>query len=99
MAEIMKVIPQFFSNDPKTSPEWPRMINENSAQRVAGMLENHGGRLIMGGDVDISDKYISPTVILNPDPQSDLAKQEVFGPILSVFTVASLEEAIKFVNM
>lgn len=42
--------------------------------------------------------FLKPTVLADVDPSSDLARTEVFGPVLSVIHTASLEEAIEVVN-
>jgi aldehyde dehydrogenase (NAD+) len=39
-----------------------------------------------------------PTVVVDPDPDEPLMKDEIFGPILPVISVQSLDEAICFVN-
>lgn len=44
----------------------------------------------------MDDCYISPTIVLNPLPDSPLMQEEVFGPVLSVIPVDSLEDAIAF---
>ena len=41
---------------------------------------------------------IQPTVVVDPDPDEPLMTDEIFGPILPVVTVQSLDEAISFVN-
>jgi malonate-semialdehyde dehydrogenase (acetylating)/methylmalonate-semialdehyde dehydrogenase len=42
--------------------------------------------------------FIRPTVLGNVDPASELAKTEVFGPVLSLMQAGSVEEAIEMVN-
>ena len=54
--------------------------------------------MICGGGTDADGMTIEPTVIADPDPESELMQQEIFGPLLPVITVASIEEAIAFVK-
>lgn len=70
------------------------MINKDSAQRVASLLKDHNGKLIHGGEFDIENKYISPTVILNPALDAPIMQDEIFGPILLVIPIKNIEEAI-----
>jgi len=42
--------------------------------------------------------YFPPTVVLNPPLDSRLMREEVFGPILSVISVDTLDQAIRFIN-
>ncbi|MDH6423236.1 aldehyde dehydrogenase [Aurantimicrobium minutum] len=63
-----------------------------------------GSTLALGGNsVDLSGPlsggaYYQPTVFVNVNPNSALAQEEVFGPVLSVTTVKSDEEAIQVAN-
>ena len=68
------------------------------AKRVADLLQSHGGELVVGGKVDMNDKYIAPTVIYKPKLDSDLMKYEIFGPILPIIPYKNLEESISFIN-
>ncbi len=42
--------------------------------------------------------FVPPTIYTNVDPRSELAQQEIFGPVLSVIKVKSLEEAVDVLN-
>jgi len=57
-----------------------------------------GQKPIYGGKYDEKDNYISPTIVLNPDPNSLLMQEEIFGPIIPIITVPSLDFAIQFIN-
>ena len=39
------------------------------------------------------ERYVAPTIVLNPDPQSRLMREEIFAPVLPVLTFAELSEA------
>eukprot|EP00752_Nemacystus_decipiens_P014785 g13163.t1 len=72
-----------------------RMISAAHFDRVLGLLEGHGGEVVFGGGkADAADKFIPFTVIKDPSPDSPLMQEEIFGPILPVVTVQSVEEAI-----
>ena len=61
------------------------------ARRLANLISDptRGGKLLMGGDVNISQRFVSPTVILNPSLESKLMNQEIFGPVLHDIGVKS----------
>lgn len=42
--------------------------------------------------------YVGPTILEGVDPESDTAREEIFGPVLAVVEVATLDDAIAFVN-
>jgi RHH-type transcriptional regulator, proline utilization regulon repressor / proline dehydrogenase / delta 1-pyrroline-5-carboxylate dehydrogenase len=45
-----------------------------------------------------SGSFVGPTIFSGVDPQSDLAQKEIFGPVLSVIKVTSIEEAVTVAN-
>ena len=67
------------------------MINHFHFDRVAKMLdENHGGKVIVGGKTNRAVKHIDPTIILEPRQDSLCMVDEIFGPILPVYTYESI---------
>ncbi len=96
--KIGKAIDGFYKGDPKTSVDYGRIVNERHLGRLQGLLADHGGTVALGGDVDESTKYLAPTVVIDPDVDSKLMNEEIFGPILPVLAVDSVEEAIGFVT-
>ncbi|MCF8536491.1 MAG: aldehyde dehydrogenase family protein [Candidatus Nanopelagicales bacterium] len=60
-----------------------------------------GGHLLMGGEPVLTESggsYYPPTVVEGLNPHSLLAQKEVFGPVLSVLTFATDDEAIAIGN-
>lgn len=60
-----------------------------------------GSRLVTGGERitrDGSDCYVQPTVFDGVDPASELAREEVFGPVLAITPFDSEEEAVALAN-
>jgi aldehyde dehydrogenase (NAD+) len=86
--------------DPSKSPYYQRIVDINHTKRIARLLqkENHGGKIQFGGEVNLTDRYISPTIIDEPRANSALMKEEIFGPLLPVLKYKSINYAIKFVN-
>jgi len=74
-----------------------RVVNEFHAARLKGYLEEaHGGKVLCGGaeHIDVAGRFVPFTIVLDPKPDSLLMKEEMFGPILVVRTVGSMDEAI-----
>jgi len=86
----------FYGADIKQSPDYGRIVNPRHFARLVSYLENQN--VVYGGDVDPDTNYISPTIVLNPDPQSPLMQQEIFGPILIINTVDKITQAIDMIN-
>ena len=74
------------------------IINDFHKNRVCDLLKDHQGTVVVGNANAHEDKNIIPTVVVNPNVDSALMKEEVFGPILPIITYADIDEAIKFVN-
>ncbi|HXN60594.1 MAG TPA: aldehyde dehydrogenase family protein [Acidimicrobiales bacterium] len=81
------------------------VVNEAALERILGMIERaqkDGARLVTGGSRiggDLADGYfIEPTVFADVDPDSELAQNEVFGPVLAMTPFSDDEEAIRIAN-
>ena len=94
---LCKTVLEFYGPDPKKSPDVSRMINERHTRRVADLLDDRTIKVAIGGDVDVAAKYMSPTIV-TATPASKVMQDEIFGPILPVISVDSMEAAIDFVN-
>ncbi|KAM6459148.1 aldehyde dehydrogenase family 3 member B1-like [Liasis olivaceus] len=93
---LRQAIYEFYGPDPKESPDFGRVTNDKHFQRVRDLLKC--GRVAIGGETDESDHYIAPTVLVDVKAWEPIMQQEVFGPILPIFIVKDLEEAIQFIN-
>ena len=93
---LRATITRFFGADPKTSPDFARIVNRQHAERLAGYLE--GGRVAIGGEVDLAQRYVAPTVLVDVDTAAPVMREEIFGPILPVLKVDAIEAAITFIN-
>jgi aldehyde dehydrogenase (NAD+) len=93
---LKATITEFFGSDPKTSKDYGRIINERHHKRLVGLLQS--GTIAHGGEHDESQKYIEPTLLTDVSPDSKAMADEIFGPILPLLKIASIDEAIEFVN-
>ncbi len=75
-----------------------RIVNQRHFDRLTASLAATKGTIALGGGSDASSLEIQPTVVVDPDLDEPLMRDEIFGPILPVVTVQNLDEAIKFVN-
>lgn len=51
-----------------------------------------------GGQKGEKGYFIKPTIFVNPDPESPVVKEEIFGPVMVVQTFGSEEEALRLAN-
>jgi aldehyde dehydrogenase (NAD+) len=94
VSKIGEAIEKFGSDEPSGM----RIVNRRQFDRLTGYLANTKGNIAVGGDSNASDLRIQPTVVLDPDPDEPLMKNEIFGPILPIISVQSLDDAIRFVS-
>ncbi len=93
---IGKNIREMYGEDIKKSRFYPRIVSDRAIQRLLKLLEK--GTIYTGGDYDINEKYISPTIIDNITPSDPVMQEEIFGPILPVMTFNNINEVIKYIN-
>ena len=77
-----------------------KVINEASVQRLCDLLnpEEHKGKVIYGNANAFADRKLTPTIVVNPDLNSGMMVDEIFGPIMPVVTFKKIEEAIELIN-
>ena len=73
-----------------------RIINGRHVERISALLDGCGGKTVVGdaSQIDAAARYVPPMLISRPDHASELLKQEIFGPILPVVAVPSVDVAI-----
>ena len=94
--KLREMVREFYGDDPKQSADYARIVNERHHARLTKLLDS--GEPVTGGQADVADKYIAPTVLKNVEPDSAIMQDEIFGPLLPVLKVKNVDEAIDFVN-
>lgn len=78
------------------------LSSEEQRQTVLGQLaqfRDAGATLLFGAEKpDLPGAYMTPGVLVDVDPASDVAREEVFGPVAMVFKVSDIDEAIAIAN-
>jgi aldehyde dehydrogenase (NAD+) len=103
VSKISAALTKFRSEDDQSGM---RIVNQRQFDRLSGYIakaqadaQGAGkGTVAVGGKCDASTRRIQPTVVVDPDPDGPLMTNEIFGPILPVLTVKSLDDAIRFIN-
>uniref|UniRef100_A0A2I2ZJ67 Aldehyde dehydrogenase 3 family member B1 n=1 Tax=Gorilla gorilla gorilla TaxID=9595 RepID=A0A2I2ZJ67_GORGO len=90
---LAEVLPRYLD---QSSPNLGRIINQKQFQRLRALLGC--GRVAIGGQSDESDRYIAPTVLVDVQETEPVMQEEIFGPILPIVNVQSVDEAIEFIN-
>ena len=96
ISKLQECIVKFYGTNPQTSPDYCRIVNERQFNRLKALLKD--GDILTGGQTDLEEKYIAPTLITNVSLESELMQEEIFGPILPILDYSNLEDAIAFIN-
>nr|XP_050854222.1 aldehyde dehydrogenase, dimeric NADP-preferring isoform X2 [Vespula vulgaris] len=97
VTEAKKILKEWYGENPKESPDFCRIINENHFHRIKNYLLD-SEKIAVGGDCDSTEKYISPTILIDVKPTDKIMQDEIFGPILPIVNVDNAYEAIRFIN-
>lgn len=87
---------KFYGENPAETYGYDKIINEKRFDRLISYLNQ--GRIVFGGKHDREKLFISPTIIDELSPEAPVMQEEIFGPILPVFTFSSKEEALSLIN-
>ncbi|MBI1183015.1 aldehyde dehydrogenase family protein [bacterium] len=93
--ELKESIKTFFGNNAAESNSYGRIINDKQFNKLISYLEQ--GEIIYGGKHNAEEKYIEPTLILEPPHTAPIMREEIFGPILPILTYRSIDEIFEII--
>ena len=95
--QLVELLRQALASMRSGQPEEQPIVNQRQFTRLVEALDGQGaGRVVAGGARRAC--ALEPTIVVDPDPGSAVMQGEIFGPILPVLGVDSLDDAISFVN-
>jgi 5-carboxymethyl-2-hydroxymuconic-semialdehyde dehydrogenase len=79
------------------------LVSRAHFDRVSGFVERaiaDGAKPVLGGgpNADLGGLYFSPTILVGADPDAEITKEEVFGPVLTLQTFADEDEGVRMAN-
>ncbi|VVB86029.1 2,5-dioxopentanoate dehydrogenase [uncultured archaeon] len=79
------------------------LINNSQLQKVARYVnigKEEGAKLVLGGETakPLPGYFFEPTIFTDVSPDMRIAQEEIFGPVLSLISAGSLDEAIDIAN-
>ncbi|MUL64491.1 aldehyde dehydrogenase family protein [Mycobacterium sp. CBMA 234] len=95
VAKIIENVERFRSAEANKSL---RIVNDRQFDRLAGLIGSTTGAVVMGGGADRSTLRMEPTVVVNPAADDPVMTEEIFGPILPVVRVGSIDAAVRYIN-
>ena len=91
------ILLEWYGKRPQSSENLCRIINDRNWQRLNNMLQKTEGKVVIGGDIDQADLFIAPTVITGVSETEPMMQEEIFGPLLPIISMASPQNAVKFI--
>ncbi len=85
----------------RDSADYARLIDDAHWERVVSLLEeavSSGATMALGGETEADTRYVSPTILTNVPLDTPLMQKEIFGPLLPVISVSTLDEALDSIN-
>ncbi|WP_418604027.1 aldehyde dehydrogenase [Hwangdonia sp.] len=82
--------------DAKNSEDYPRIINRKNFTRLTQLLK--GVTIAFGGDYNEEELYLAPTLIDEPPLDSEVMKDEIFGPILPILSYETEDDITSIIR-
>lgn len=91
--------------DGPTCSDYTSIINDQQYSMLVDLIDDaraHGARIIevghRPGDANRRPHTLAPTVVLGVTDEMKIAHEEIFGPILPIFSYGNIDDAIAYVN-
>ena len=96
---LEETIVSFYGKDVQTSADYGRIVNARHMKRLCGILDKDKQSVVFGGETDEQTRFISPTILCPSDIENAACMQEeIFGPLLPVFTYDDIKEPLEYIN-
>lgn len=97
LVELMKkYIVQFFGESPETTYGYNKIINLKNFDRLTRFIAQ--GKIVTGGTFNRDTLFIAPTLLEEVSLDAPVMQEEIFGPILPIFTFNEPEEALAIIS-
>ena len=88
--ELINQIKILYSKNPEQSDSYGRIIGEKHLNYLSSLLIDQ--KIVHGGKTDLKNKYFEPTIVEIDNFDSKLMEDEIFGPILPIYTYEDFNE-------
>ncbi|MGB3591452.1 MAG: aldehyde dehydrogenase [Nonlabens sp.] len=89
-------IKSFYGENPRLSPDYSRIIRKEHLEGLVKMLQDV--TIYHGGNYDLDELYLAPTLLENVDREHPSMQDEIFGPILPVISYTSKNEIEEWIH-
>lgn len=90
-------------DDPENPEGLQPVIDERQRERILNYIEigkKEGARLLFGGEAprNKAGYYVQPTIFADVQDHHTIAREEIFGPVMSILKYSTVEEVIRSAN-
>lgn len=97
LVEQIKIeLKKMLGDDIQKCDYYGRMITPQAFERVNSYMKD--GEIVLGGKSSADEKFIEPTLLLNPSLESPVMQDEIFGPVLPVLEFEQMDEVYEFLK-
>jgi aldehyde dehydrogenase (NAD+) len=86
--KLISTLKEFYSEN--SYRDYTRLIHDAHFEKLTGFLKNLN--IIYGGEYDAKTNFLAPTLVDSPNLSSPLMEEEIFGPILPIYSYSSFDE-------
>src|SRR5258708_449330 len=88
VAECNRAVVELYSTDPKSNPDYSRVISPAAVERLASLIDPK--KVVYGGKSDAPARYLDPTILYPISWSDKIMEDEIFGPLLPILTYSDL---------
>jgi len=92
VAECKKAVVELYSTDPKSNPDYSRVISPAAVERLASLIDPK--KVVYGGKSDPQACYLDPTILYPISWSEKIMEDEIFGPLLPILIYSDLGKLI-----
>ncbi|MFD0933237.1 aldehyde dehydrogenase [Psychroflexus salinarum] len=86
--KLISSLKEFYSET--SYKDYTRLIHDSHFEKLTGFLKDQN--IIYGGESDAETNFLAPTLVDSPDLSSPLMNEEIFGPILPLYSYSTFDE-------
>lgn len=103
VAALMSRLRRFYEDNTYdlNMDEYARITDDRNFERLRVLLNGaikQGAAIVMGGTIHAGERIFHPTILTNVPYDSSVMKEEIFGPILPVFTYHHIDEVTDYIS-
>lgn len=97
---VLDAVTNYYGPEAIDSTDYVKLVHDRHYHRLVAMADEaaESGTLWSGGERDEAKRKLAPTVVFNPRKDAKCMKEEIFGPLLPVFSYDRIEDVLEEIN-